>query len=361
MPRRPSSFGRAFLPGPVEVRREVLEAMLRPMLPPWSDEGAALLAGLQAPLRRLFRTERPVLLTASTSTGLCEAAIRNAVAGRLLVLSGGFFGERFARVAEGCGREVVQVQAPAGGTVEPEELARALDEAPVDAVALVHSETSTGALCDLAALARVVRARSDALILVDAVTSVGALPVETDAWGLDFVFTGTQKALAAPPGLALGVASARFLERAARVSARGWYFDLLKYDQVARTSSPMQTPALSLLYALECQLARIEEAGGVEARWARHRKLFGIMEQWVAARAGVEFLAPEGQRSWSVSALTLPPGVSVPDTLRRMRQRGWLLTGGLDGLADRVVRVGHMGDVEAPALSAMLDELASVV
>jgi aspartate aminotransferase-like enzyme len=277
------------------------------------------------------------------------------------VLSGGFFGERFARIAEGCGREVIRVEVPPGRAVELDELAHALDGPPVDAVAVVHSETSTGALADLAALARMIRARSDALLLVDAVTSIGALPVETDAWGLDFVFTGTQKALAAPPGLALGVASDRFLERAARMPARGWYFDLLKYDQVARTASPMQTPALSLMYALECQLSRIERAGGVEARWAHHRELFGIMERWVAGRPGVELLAPEGRRSWAVSALTLPVGVSVPQTLRQMRERGWLLTGGLDELAQKVVRVGHMGDVEAGAMSSMLEDLGALV
>jgi aspartate aminotransferase-like enzyme len=115
------------------------------------------------------------------------------------------------------------------------------------------------------------------------------------------------------------------------------------------------------MYALQCQLARIDAAGGVEARWAYHRRLLTSMERWVAEHPGFAFLAPPGRRSWAVSALTLPAGRSVSAALGRMRSRGWLLTGGLDELADEVVRVGHMGDVQATGLEAMLADLATVV
>ncbi|HEU5170578.1 MAG TPA: alanine--glyoxylate aminotransferase family protein [Gemmatimonadales bacterium] len=354
-----TGFGRAFLPGPVEVHPDVLAALGRPMISPWSDEARALLHGLQPGLRRLFRTGSPVLLAASSATGFLEAAIRNVVTRRVLVLSGGFFGEWVAGVAEACGKEVVRLCVPTGRVVEPDHLARFLGGPPVDAVALVHSDTSTGALAPLADLARVVRERSDALVLVDAVTSIGAVQVETDAWGLDFVFTGSQKALALPPGLALGAASPRLLERAARVRDRGWYFDLRKYDSAARSGRPTQTPALSLLYALERQLGRIDAAGGVEARWDRHAAMLAALERWVDAHPGWAFLAEPGRRSTAVSALTPPAGRTVPDLLRRMRERGYTLTGGLGSLADRVVRIGHMGDLTPAHLGAMLVELGT--
>jgi aspartate aminotransferase-like enzyme len=330
------------------------------MMSPWSDEAAVLFASLQPPLRRLFRTTQPVLITASSASGMAEAAVRNAVDRRVLVVVGGFFGDWLARIAEACGKEVVRLSVAPGRTLEPDQLERLLDGPPVDAVALVHSDTSTGALAPMAELAQVVRARSNALVLVDAVTSVGALPVETDAWGLDFVFTGSQKALALPPGLGLAVASERMRERAARRPDRGWYFDLLKYDEAARTSRPTQTPALSLIYALERQLGRIEAEGGVEARWRRHRAMFDVMERWAGAHTEFPMLAGPGRRSWAVSALTPPPGLTVPEILPRMRARGFSLAGGLGDLADRVIRIGHMGDLEPGHLAAMLAELAGL-
>jgi len=356
-----SAFGRGFLPGPVDVRPEIAQAALGPMLSPWSAAGAALFSGLQAPLRELFRTASPVMLAASSATGMIEAAVRNGVLRRVLVPSNGFFGEWLAGVAEACGREVSRLEAPPGRAIDPDALARALDSRSADAVALVHSETSTGVLNPLPELARVVRERSDALLLVDAVTSLGALPVETDAWGLDFVLTGSQKALALPPGLALAAASERMLARAATLAARGWYFDLLKYAQAARTDRPTQTPALSLIYALQRQLARTTGAGGVAARWSRHRELLATLERWVATRDGVALLAAPGERSWAVSALTFESGVDVWSVVREMHRRGWRLTGGLGALADRVLRVGHMGDLEPVHLEAMLADLGELV
>jgi aspartate aminotransferase-like enzyme len=352
-----TDFGRFFLPGPVEVHPEVLAALQRPMISPWSDEGKALLDGLQPGLQRLFCTRQPVLLTASSSTGLLEGAIRSAVPRRGLAVCGGYFGDRLAETLELCGREVVRLHVPPGRTLEPEQLERFLGGPPVDAVLLVHSETSTGALAPIADLARAVRQRSDALVIVDAVSSVGAAPVETDTWGLDFVFTGSQKALALPPGLGLGVASGRLLERAALVPGRGWYLDLLAYVRVARSGRPTQTPAVSHLYALQRQLARIDAEGGMEARWQRHGAMLAVVERWVASRQGWEFLASVGRRSPSVSALVPPAGTEVRRLLREMQAGGFTLTGGLGELSDAIVRIGHMGDLGPAAVETMLDAL----
>jgi len=355
-----SDFGRFFLPGPVEVHPEILAALQRPMISPWSDEGKQLLDGLQPGLQGLFRTREPVLLTASSATGLLEGAIRSAVPRRGLAVCGGFFGDRLAETLEVCGREVVRLHVPPGRTLEPDQLEHFLGGPPVDAVLLVHSESSTGALAPLAELARVVRRRSDALVIVDAVSSVGAAPVETDAWGLDFVFTGSQKALAMPPGLGLGVASERLLQRAAQVPGRGWYLDLLAYERAARTGWPTQTPALSLLYGLQCQLGRIQREGGVEPRWRRHAAMLSVVERWVEGARGWRLLAEPGRRSPAVSALVPPAGTNVPLLLREMLARGFTLTGGLGSLAERIVRVGHMGDAEPAALETMLGTLAAV-
>lgn len=338
-------FGRFFLPGPTDVHPEVLQAMVHPMFAHRGPDMRAMLERMALPLKRLFRTERPILMSTSSATGFMEGAIRSGVRKRVLVVDGGFFGDRFARIAERNGKEVVRVPVELGRTVEADELDGWLGKHDVDAVALVHCETSTGALAPLEELARVVRRRDDVVLLVDAVTSIGGSPVETDAWGLDFVFTGTQKALAMPPGIALAAASERMVERARWQEQPGWYFDLVLHEEAIEDHQPTQTPCIPLYLALECQLKRIEAEGGVEARWARHREMLTMMERWVAAHPAWGFFAPEGRRAWTVSALKPPKGKTGREIVAEVAEHGYTIGAGLDALADSMVRIGHMGDL----------------
>src|SRR2546426_1840038 len=185
---------------------------------------AALLQGLAPRLAALCRTSRPVLVGTTSATGFMEMAVRNGVRRRALSLVNGSFSERFAKLGRASGKECIRLDVPPGCAVEADMLRDTLRRTPVDAVTLVHSETSTGVLQDVEALAAVVREFDDVLLLVDAVTSLAGSPVETDRWGggggLDFVLTGSQKALALPPGLALAAASDRMLERAKPLAAR---------------------------------------------------------------------------------------------------------------------------------------------
>ena len=356
-----SAFGRFFLPGPTDVHPDVLAAMQRAMITHRGPTMAAIMERMEEPLRHLFRTTRPVLIGTCSATGFMEAAVRAAVEHRMLAVVTGYFGERFARVAEACGKEVVRAVVPPGHTLEPEHLERFLDGPPIDAVSIVHSETGTGALAPLEALARVVRAQDDVMLLVDAVTSVGGQEVETDLWQLDFVFTGSQKALALPPGLALGVASKRLMERARRMADRGWYFDLVKFEEAIRERQPTQTPALPLIYALEAQLERIEAEGGVTARWRRHAAMRDMMEAWSDQHPELPLLAAPGRRSATVSALRLPAGVPAGVVVGRMADRGFAIAPGLEPLTDQILRIGHMGDLEPVHLAALLSELGKAM
>src|SRR5204862_2301568 len=225
------AFGRFFLPGPTDVHPDGLAPMQCPMTGHRSSGMERLLQGLEQPLTRLFRTSRTVLVGTTSATGFMEMAVRNGVRQRALSLVNGSFSERFAKLVGACGKECIRLDVPRGCAVEPDMLRDALRRTPVDAVTLVHSETSTGVLQDVEALAAVVREFDDVLLLVDAVTSLAGSPVETDRWGggLDFVLTGSQKALALPPGLGLGAASDRMLERARPLPARGLYFDLVSF------------------------------------------------------------------------------------------------------------------------------------
>jgi len=353
-------FGRFLLPGPTEVHPDVLAAMLRPMIGHRGSGMVELLTGIEAPLSRFFRTERRVLVGTCAATGFMEMAARCGIRNRALSVVGGAFGERFAAVAQSCGHDVVRLDVPLGSTVEPDMLRDALRRTDVDAVTLVHSETATGALAPLADLALVMREFDEVLLLVDAVTSLAGSPVETDALALDFVFTGSQKALALPPGLALGVASERMLARARKLPGRGAYLDLVAFVEAFAERQPTNTPALSLLYALATQCQRIEAEGGVEARWARHDAMRRLVEQWVdgpGGALGYSYLPVVGRRSWTVSCLRTPPGVNGRDVVQRMKAAGWTLGTGYGKLKDDTIRIGHMGDHTPDGVCAALEAL----
>jgi predicted phosphoserine aminotransferase len=360
-------FGKFFLPGPTEVAPEVLRAQAQPMIGHRGAKTEALLGRLEAPLKAAFRTTNPVLIAAASATGLMEAAIRNGVRRKVLCLVNGAFSERFAKIAAACGKEVVKAEVPFGEAFEATRVRDLLDGSGADAVTLAHSETSTGVLNPVADIAEVVRGTPDVLLLVDAVTSLAGSPVETDAWDLDFVLTGSQKALALPPGLALGVASPRMMERARSVPDRGIYFDLVAYDESFRKRQTPYTPALSLLYALEAQLDRITAEGGIEARWARHAAMRERVERWIAAEAGgklgLSYLPPAGRRSWTVSCLRLPEGGKLVGgaVAKAMEARGYIIGAGYGKLKDATIRIGHMGDHTVAELESLLGTLEEVI
>jgi aspartate aminotransferase-like enzyme len=358
-----TSFGRFLLPGPTEVHPDVLRATARPMIAHRGADMVALIESMEQPLRRLFRTERRVLIGSCSATGFMEMAVRCGIRQRVLALVTGSFGDRFAGIAEACGHEVIRLNVPLGETVEPDVLHDALRRTEVDAVSLVHSETSTGALAPLPELAAVVREFKEVLLLVDAVTSLAGSPVETDALGIDFVFTGSQKALALPPGLALGVASERMLARAKTLGGRGAYLDLLAYDEAFAARQPTNTPALSLFYALAEQCHRIDAEGGVGARWARHDAMRRAVEEWVDGRGGAlgyRYLPRAGRRSWTVSCLKVPEGRSGREIVRAARTEGWTLGTGYGPLKDSTIRIGHMGDHSPEGICQALAMLEAV-
>jgi len=357
-------FGRFFLPGPTEVLSEVLTAQAQPMIGHRGPGIQALMADLQEGLKRVFLTERPVFISSSSATGLMEAAVRNGASDRVLSLVNGAFSQRFAEIARACGMSVDELAVPWGGHHDPEQLHEALAAGSYDAVTVVHSETSTGALNDLPALSAVVAEHPGTLLLVDSVTGVGGAELRADAWGLDFVLTGSQKALALPPGLAFGVASEAMMARSAAARNKGVYFDLQAFaSNLAKLQTP-NTPAISLLYALRAQLTRIEDET-LEARWARHRAMATATATWVETLtdrgAGLGVLAAPGHRSPTVTCITLPEGTRGPAVVDAMAERGWVIGGGYGKLKDTTIRIGHMGDHTVAELEELLDTLEGVL
>ena len=345
--------GRFFNPGPVEVDADVAQAMLRPMIGHRGPAARALVGRLQPGLQALFGTTRPVIMATGSATMMVEAAIRSGIRDRVLCIVSGTFGERLADTAERCDKTVIRLHVPRGAVLEPGVLDKMMDGPPIDAVTMVHSETSTGALAPVEELIARLRKTGEIVTIVDAVSSVGGIPIDADRWGADFVFTGSQKALGLPPGLAFAVASERFIDRAGTIDNRGFYLDVIDLLRAAEESRFPQTPALPIVYALERQLERIA-IEGLPARFARHRAMREMVESWVAGHGRCGILAPPGRRSDTVSALTIRAELKATEVARALASEGWTVAVGIEQDLDRLVRIGHMGDLLPDQLTGLL-------
>lgn len=358
-------FGRFFLPGPTEVRPEVLAAMTRPMIGHRVKEMEELIAYVQPQLQAVFRTARPVYISASSATGLMEGAVRNGARKRVLSLVNGAFSDRFYKIAKATGLEADAVAVPWGEAHTPELVESALGKGGYDAVTVVHSETSTGVLNPVRELAQVAHAAGDVVMLVDTVSSMAGAEFRTDDWGIDFVLTGSQKSLALPPGLAFGVAQERILERAKTKTDRGTYFDFLEFEKNIKANQTPNTPAVSLLFALRAQLDLIE-LEGIDARLERHRVMAERVWSWVdhmreERGLGMRVLAPEGFRSPTVSCITVPEGWSGPQVYAAAKQRGFEIATGYGQLREQSIRIGHMGDHTLATVDELLEVLEDIL
>jgi aspartate aminotransferase-like enzyme len=283
---------RFFLPGPTWVRNDVLHEMERPMIGHRSAAFKELYQSLQPKLQSVFRTHGDVLMATGSATLAMESAVVSSTDGNILHLTCGAFSERWAAVSASHGKRADRLDFPWGRAVDPDLLRQTLKRKSYGAVTVVHNETSTGVINPLQQIAEIVRSESDALILVDTVSSLAGAQVEVDAWGLDIVLTSTQKALAVPPGITLFSLSERAAKHAAGVRNRGFYTDVLRYRDKHQASGTITTPAISILYALDRQLDVILDEG-MEARWNRHLALKAMVAKW-ASENDFSFASQEG-------------------------------------------------------------------
>lgn len=244
---------RLFIPGPTEVRREILEAQSHWMIGHRGADFETLFARVQGKLRQLFYTQSRVYVSTSSGTGLWEAASRNCVRDdkKVLHLVNGAFSERWYEVSKANGKQAEALEAEWGRAIKPEQLEERLRAQHYDAVAIVLNETSTGVKNPLEEMAAVIRQYPDTLILVDAVSILGGYKIDFDGLGLDVLLTSTQKAMALPPGLAFAAVSDRVLERAKQVPYRGYYFDFIELEKFLLKNHTPATPNISLLYATD--------------------------------------------------------------------------------------------------------------
>jgi aspartate aminotransferase-like enzyme len=349
------TFGRRFHAALADVHPEVWQ-VLREVNEDQPGDLPAVLARASLRLRGLFRTAEPVLTLPGPVAVLREIGLRAAVEHRVLVVVSGPDGEALAVAAEALGKEVIRVVVRAGQALEAAHLARFLNGPEVDTVALAHADLGTGSLAPLPELARVVRARRDLLLFVDATGSLGASPLETDQWGLDFVVGASEGPIGLPPGLAFACASPRLLARARLQAGRGVHLDLVSHHGAASRGQVLGPVPGALARALDRQLERILDREGLERRWARHAALAVTVDAWVARRSGMRLLAGTERRAHALSCVELEDGQSSAAVALALAEEGWYLTPAQATEPQRL-RIGHMGDMEPAQLEGLLDAL----
>ncbi len=345
-----------FTAGPVEVRREVLEAMSRPMITHRGKEYKQLHASIVEKLRSLLGTDNCILFLVSSATGAMEAGVRSAVQKSIMHLTCGAFAERWEEISRANGKFAASITAPWGEAIDPLKLDRK-SLSGYEAVAVTHNETSTGVMNPLEQIADKVHESTDALLFVDAVTSAFANRIDLSRIEPDLFLFGTQKALALPPGLAIAVVSDRLLEKAKNVADRGKYLDLVETKEFADRNLVPSTPPVSLLYALDFQLDRISREG-LDNRADRHARLSGMARDWARKHLA---LFPKDNYSNSVTCVRNSSGKPYSDIDARLADRGYQISEGYGKLKESTFRIGHMGDLTVKEMDGLLSALSEVM
>ncbi len=348
---------RLFTPGPTPVPEQVMLRMAEPLIHHRTPEFRSILSRVGTNLRSLFRTEQPVLTLTCSGTGGMEATFVSLFSPgeKIIAVNGGKFGERWVQMPKTFGLNAVELAVPWGKAVRPDDLAELLGRHPdTRAVYLTQSETSTGTATDVQTLAALVHERSDALVCVDGISSIGAMPLEFDAWGIDACVTGSQKGLMIPPGLAFVALSPRAVAATQKSTMPRFYLDLHRALKSSETNDTPWTPAISLILGLDAALGLILSEG-VERIWERHRRLARALHAGVrAVGLGLFSEAP----SPSVTAIRLPDAISGKQLRSAMQARdGFTIAGGQGDYADSLVRISHLGYYDEIDMIAVLASL----
>lgn len=349
-----------FIPGPIAVSEKTLRAMARPMIGHRSTDFVALYQSLQPALQELFYTTDPVYLSTSSAWGVMEGAVRNVTKKKVLNCMNGAFSDKWNDVARRCGFAAGALKFEWGQPVDPAAVRRELATGAYDAITIIHNETSCGCMSDLAAVMAAVREFPDVISIVDTVSSFSALPIRKDELGIDVLITGSQKALAMPPGLALLSVSRRALERAATVPGRGYYFDFVEFQQNHEKGMTPSTPSIPHIYALQSKLEDIK-AEGLENRYARHARLNRAVRDHLFAQ-GFTLFPREGFGSVTLNCFVNTLNVDLPALNKVLKAKHHLvIDGGYGKLKGKTFRISNMGDETDQTIAALLHALDSAL
>jgi len=350
------SHTKLFIPGPVEVSPETFCAMSQPMIGHRGSGFQELYAAIQPQMRAMLFTKNPIFLSTSSAWGVMEAAVRNLVNKKVLNCCCGAFSDKWFDVSKRCGKEADQIKVEWGQPILPEMIDAKLKTGQFDALTLIHNETSTGLMNPLADIAAVMKKYPDVMFIVDSVSSMTGVKIETDALGIDVLLAGTQKAWALPPGLAVFAVSDRALKRAETVPGRGYYFDFLEFKSNHDKNMTPSTPSIPHIYGLKFKLDQIEKEG-FENRLARHLKMATITRDWVKSR-GFEMFPKAGYESITLSCVKNNKNIDIAKLQKTLKDKyKVLIDGGYGQIKGKSFRIGHMGDETPATVTELLGQI----
>lgn len=350
-----------FIPGPVEVRPDVLEKMATPMIGHRSKDASALQRRISDNMRKLFYTESEILLSTTSGSGLMEGAVRSCTAKRAAVFSVGAFGNRWYEMATSNNVPADLFEVEWGTPTTPELVDEVLSTGKYDLITITHNETSTGIMNPVEEIAEVMKKYPEVVYCLDTVSSAAGTKIEVDKLGVDICITSTQKAIGLPPGLAICTFSEKAVERAKKVPHRGLYLDLLSlYEYIQKKDYQYpSTPSLSHMYALDYQLDRIMNEEGLENRFERHKAMAEVVRAW--AREHFEIFPDQRYLSNTLTNIKNTTGMDISALNKKLGERGLQISNGYGKLKDKTFRIAHMADCQMEDINEVLSVLDEVL
>jgi aspartate aminotransferase-like enzyme len=349
-----------FIPGPVEVTKDVLEKLATPMIGHRTKDASNLQREISEMVMKLFYTKNQIILSTTSGSGLMEGAIRSCTRKRAVVFSVGAFGDRWHQMAVCNNVPADKVPVEWGNVTTPEIVGEALSTGKYDLMTITHNETSTGVMCPVEEIAPVVKKYPDVVWCMDTVSSMGGTKIEVDPLGVDICITSTQKAIGLPPGMSLCSISEKALEAARQVEFRGYYLDLLAlYEYIQKKDHQYpSTPSLPHMFALHYQLNRILEEG-LENRFARHLEMANRVREW--AKTHFELFAEERYASNTVTAIKNVKGISVADLNKQLGERGFMISNGYGALKEKTFRIAHMAECTLAEIDELIGHINDIL
>lgn len=351
---------RLFIPGPVDVREDVLQKMATPQIGHRTKEASALQRGISDKMRKLMYTENEILLSTSSGSGLMEGAVRSCTRKRAAIFSVGAFGDRWYEMAVSNNVPADIFKSELGQPTTAEMVEEALATGKYDLITVTHNETSTGIMNPVDEIAEVVKKYPEVIFCLDTVSSMGGTKIEVDKLGVDICITSTQKCLGLPAGMAICSISEKALEAAKEVPHRGLYLDLLSLYQYIQKKDYQypSTPSLAHMFALDYQLDNILEEG-LENRFNRHLEMAKVTREWAEKHFGM--LADEKYASNTLTTIKNTKEISVSDLNKELAKRGYMISNGYGKLKDVTFRIAHMADTQMDDLKQLLTTIEEIL
>ncbi|RKZ32925.1 aminotransferase [bacterium] len=347
-----------FIPGPTEVREDVLKKLSTPQIGHRSAEFQQLYSSIVEKLKKVLYTDNTIILSTSSGTGLMELATRNFIEKRALGTICGAFSDRWAKIAKANGKQIDSIEVEWGKHIPTEDIEKELSTGKYDCLLYTHNETSTGVRNPIEELAEVMKKFPDVIWCVDAVSSMGGDLLKLDELGVDFICTSTQKAFALPSGLAIGVLTDKAIQKSEQVPDKGYYFSVKTFMKYSERNQTPTTPAIPHLFALDYQLDRILDEG-MENRYERHKQMAEFVRAW--ARQNFDLFPEPGYESVTLTTIANTRAISVADLNKQLAGRNKTISNGYGNLKEKTFRIAHMGDMTLDDIKELLNDIEEIL